>query len=179
MRKYVLSAAILLSYLPADAVDGFDMPGFDYNNFNADSTFVCRDSCGGDPRCQGWTWVKPGIQGPSGHCWLKFKLPSLVKNNCCASGPRNFISASDLRAEDQTDRPGLDLSHGPMDSWNACQQACAGNAACSAWSWVRPGGQGPRGQCWLKSAVPNPVSNALVISGVKYRPPSVIIDENP
>ena len=97
MRKYVLTVALLLSYLPAHGVDGFNMPGLDYANFKADTSFICRDSCGGDTRCQGWTWVRPGIQGPSGHCWLKFKLPALVKDNCCGSGPRNFISQSEMK----------------------------------------------------------------------------------
>jgi hypothetical protein len=30
------------------AVDGFDLPGSDYANFNASSAFVCRNTCGGD-----------------------------------------------------------------------------------------------------------------------------------
>jgi len=177
MHKFALSAALLLSYLPAFAVDGFNMPGLDYANFKADTSFICRDSCGGDTRRQGWTWVRPGIQGPSGHCWLKFKLPALVKDNCCSSGPRNFISQSEMKAEDHTDRPGLDYNHFALDSWSACRQACMGDGRCAAWSWVLPGVQGPRGQCWLRAKVPNPVSNASVVSGVKYVRPSVIIDD--
>src|SRR5262245_60502988 len=76
MHKFALSAALLLSYLPAFAVDGFNMPGLDYANFKADTSFICRDSCEGDTRCQGWTWVRPGIQGPSGLCWLKSSFRS-------------------------------------------------------------------------------------------------------
>jgi hypothetical protein len=93
MRTIFFSAALFLFYLPAGAVDGIDMPGFDYANFNADSLYVCRNSCGGDSKCQGWTWVKSGIQGPTGRCWLKYKLPALVKNSCCNSGPCQYISA--------------------------------------------------------------------------------------
>jgi hypothetical protein len=51
IRKYILSAAMLVSCLPAIAVDGFNMPGLDHANFNADTSFICRDSCGGDTRC--------------------------------------------------------------------------------------------------------------------------------
>jgi hypothetical protein len=63
MRNYFVSAVLLLSCLPTSGVDGFNQPGFDYDNFEADSFFLCRHSCGGDSRCQPWTWVKPGIQG--------------------------------------------------------------------------------------------------------------------
>lgn len=178
MRAYLISAVMLLAYLPAGAVDGIDMPGFDYANFDAESAPICRNSCGGDPKCQGWTWVKPGIQGRSGHCWLKFKLPSLVKNPCCNSGPRNFIAASDLRAEDHTDRPGFDYSNFDVVSWNACQGACGGDRKCAAWSYARAGVQGVQGRCWLKLQVPSPISNAGIISGVKFRPPAHIIDDN-
>jgi hypothetical protein len=178
MRNYLLSAALLLSLLPAFAADGFDMPGSDYANFNADSAFVCRNSCGGDSKCQGWTWVKPGIQGPGGHCWLKYKLPALVKDSCCNSGPREYISARDLKAEDRTDRPGFDYSNFEIDSWNRCERACADDQKCAAWSYARPGVQGPHARCWLKVQVPHPVGNPGVISGVKYRPPSVIIDDS-
>jgi hypothetical protein len=178
MRGYVLFAAMLLSYLAAYAVDGFNMPGLDYANFNADSSFICRDSCGGDSRCQGWTWVKPGIQGPSGHCWLKFKLPALVKDNCCSSGPRNFISQREMKAEARTNRPGLDYKHFDTDSWAACEKACAADTTCAAWSYVNPGIQGPRGRCWLKARVPNPVTDANVVSGVKYKPASVLFDNS-
>jgi hypothetical protein len=178
MRGYVLFAAMLLSYLAAYAVDGFNMPGLDYANFNADSSFICRDSCGGDSRCQGWTWVKPGIQGPSGHCWLKFKLPALVKDNCCSSGPRNFISQREMKAEARTNRPGLDYNHFDTDSWAACEKACAADTTCAAWSYVNPGIQGPPGRCWLKGRVPNPVTDANVVSGVKYKPASVLFDNS-
>lgn len=98
-----LAAVLMLLPLPAhavDAVDGFDMPGGDYSNFPAGSAFVCRNTCGGESRCQGWTWVKPGILGPTAHCWLKHALPSLVKNDCCISGSRDDISARDQELRD-------------------------------------------------------------------------------
>lgn len=176
MRTRLLSAAMLLSYLPVHAVDGFNMPGSDYDNFNADSAFVCRNTCGGDSRCQGWTWVKPGIQGPGGHCWLKFRIPTLVRDNCCSSGSHENISARDLKAEDHTNRPGLDYSNFQSSSWSECETACARDGNCAAWSYVRPGIQGPTGHCWLKRQVPHPVNDVGVISGVKFRARSVRID---
>lgn len=73
MLSRVLVAALMFVAMSAHAGDGFDMPGSDYANFNASSPFICRDSCGGDTRCQAWVWVKPGVQGPNAQCWLKDK----------------------------------------------------------------------------------------------------------
>jgi hypothetical protein len=176
MRLYLLSAAMLMFALPASSVDGFNLPGSDYANFNADSQFVCRNSCGGDSRCQAWTWVKPGIQGQTGRCWLKHRVPTLVRDNCCNSGSRENISARDLKAEDRTNRPGSDYKNFDIDSWKTCESACGQDQQCAAWTYVRRGVQGPRGRCWLKSKVPNPVGDANTVSGVKFRPRSVRID---
>src|ERR1700682_1768583 len=97
MRKFVLATVMTIFSGAAFAVDGTNLPGRDYANFPAPSAFVCRTSCGGESACQAYTWVKPGIQGPSGHCWLKSSLPAIVKDRCCDSGPRSFISKRDLR----------------------------------------------------------------------------------
>jgi hypothetical protein len=170
------AALFLLFPLPALAVDGFNLPGSDYANFNAGSPTVCRNTCGGDSRCQAWTWVKPGIQGPSGHCWLKHRLPTLVRDACCNSGSRENISKRDLKAEDRIDRPGLDYRNYPDDSWKTCESACAQDQRCAAWTYARAGLQGPRGHCWLKDGVPHPVDNPKTVSGVKFKPASVAID---
>lgn len=169
---------IALTMFPgsAFAVPGTNLPGKDYDHFDAPSAFVCRNSCGGDPRCQAYTWVKPGIQGPRGQCWLKHSEPNIVKDACCDSGPRRFISARDLKAEDKINRPGLDFKNFNTDSWKQCEAACAQNEICSSWSYVRPGVQGPTGRCWLKNRVARPVADANVISGVKFRPASVRFD---
>jgi PAN domain len=130
MCACLFAAALMLFSLPVYAgvgVDGFDTPGFDYDNFSASSAFVCRNTCGGDSRCQAWTWVKPGIQEQSGHCWLKDRQPDLVKNTCCVSGPRKFIEKVDVKAEDSIDRPGLDYQNFVTDSWENCEATCAGD----------------------------------------------------
>jgi hypothetical protein len=41
MRACLLLFMLLLGYLPVTAVDGFNLPGSDYANFNADSWWVC------------------------------------------------------------------------------------------------------------------------------------------
>lgn len=38
-----------------------------------------------------------------------------------------------------------------------------------AWTYARPGLQGPRGHCWLKTAVPRPLENKQAVSGVKFK----------
>ena len=176
MRIYVLAIVLTMFAGSAFAVDGTNLPGRDYANFPAPSAFVCRTSCGGESRCQAYTWVKPGIQGPTGHCWLKSSLPAIVRDPCCDSAPRRFISQRDLRAEDKINRPGSDFKNFVTNGWATCQAACAQDDICSSWSYVRPGVQGPAGRCWLKSVVARPVADGNVVSGVKFKPASVIID---
>ena len=64
MRNRFLFFIFTLFSGSAFAVDGVNLPGQDYANFDAPSAFVCRTTCGGESRCQAYTWVKPGIQGP-------------------------------------------------------------------------------------------------------------------
>lgn len=75
-------------------------------------------------------------------------------------------AASDL--EKGFDRPGSDYKNFPLDGGpERCQQACAEDPNCKAFTWVRPGVQGPQARCWLKGGVPSAVSNANCVSGVK------------
>ncbi len=172
MVKLLVACVTLLCSGVAWAVDGVNLPGRDYANFPAPSAFVCRTSCGGESQCQAYTWVKPGIQGPGGHCWLKNALPAIVKDPCCDSRPRNFIARSDLRAENAINRPGGDYRNYVTDSWKDCQAECEDGVSCSSWTYVRPGAQGPPGRCWLKRAVARPVADPNAISGVKFRQPA-------
>ena len=52
-----------------------------------------------------------------------------------------------------------------------CQNACAREARCQAYTWVRPGVQKPKAVCWLKDGVPSPTRNADCVSGVKWSLP--------
>lgn len=59
----------------------------------------------------------------------------------------------------------FDLS---KDDPGLCQDACARDPKCKAWTYVKPNTtQGPRPRCWLKYDVPSPKSNTCCISGVK------------
>jgi hypothetical protein len=66
----------------------FDRPGSDYRDVEmtgADPT-PCQEACVGDAHCRAWTFVKPGVAGPAGHCWLKFEAPAGASRPCCVSG---------------------------------------------------------------------------------------------
>jgi hypothetical protein len=169
---------VVLAMLPGlvFAADGINMPGKDYANFNAPTWSSCRDTCAGESECQAYTWVKPGIQGPSGRCWLKSAVPPIVRDACCVSSSRQRISERDVKAEGKINRPGMDFKNFTTNSWKTCEATCTENDVCRAWTYVHPGVQGPTGRCWLKNRVARPVADANTDSGVKYKPASVPFD---
>jgi hypothetical protein len=173
MRTLLAAMLMLLWAAPAPAVD---MPGNDYTSFDAPSAIACRNSCGGDSKCQAFTWVKPGIQGASGRCWLKDPVPRAVANDCCQSGTHRSMSAASMKPENGVDRPGSDFKNFDTPSPASCENACASEAACRSWTFVSKGVQGPNAKCWLKNAVAPPVPNPKMISGVKFKGVSVRID---
>lgn len=66
------------------------------------------------------------------------------------------------------DRPGMDyrtfdIQGGPR----ACQNACFNSGRCVAWTYVRPGYQGPYARCWLKTDVPPGIPSACCVSGIR------------
>ena len=69
------------------------------------------------------------------------------------------------------DMPGKDYRNVALnDNGNApaaCESLCAQEAQCKAWSWVKPGIQGPKAMCWLKNEIPPRVSNPNTASGLK------------
>jgi hypothetical protein len=67
-----------------------DRPGHDYKSFDLveGRPELCRDACAKDPACKAYTYVKPGIQGDTAHCWLKNAASAPVQAPCCASGAR-------------------------------------------------------------------------------------------
>ena len=71
-----------------------------------------------------------------------------------------------------TNRPGLDYKNFELTEARPelCQQACADDPNCKAFTYVKPGVQGPRARCWLKSAVPEAGPGDCCVSGVKTTP---------
>ena len=67
------------------------------------------------------------------------------------------------------DRPGGDYRSFELefDAPGLCAGQCAQEAQCRAWTYVKPGVQGPKARCWLKSVVPPAVAGAaFAISGL-------------
>ena len=67
------------------------------------------------------------------------------------------------------DRPGADYYSFDLvtPDANTCRAVCENDSQCQAFSYVRPGIQGPRARCWLKSAAPNRVGSGCCISGAR------------
>lgn len=72
--------------------------GYDYRSFDVPSSdvAVCRRACVDEDRCQAWTYVEPGIQGPLARCSLKDSVPQRTQNECCTSGVKGEDSAAAL-----------------------------------------------------------------------------------
>ena len=62
--------------------------GQDYRNFDLaqPQPELCQSECAKDAKCKAYTYVKPGLQGPKAHCWLKSGVPSSQPDSCCVSG---------------------------------------------------------------------------------------------
>jgi hypothetical protein len=75
--------------------------------------------------------------------------------------------------ESETNRPGSDYNSfylGGNDPPASCEDACARDPRCMAWTYVQPNtGQGPLPRCWLKKAVPRSKRDAKCVSGYKLR----------
>ncbi len=72
-------------------------------------------------------------------------------------------------AEPNTNRPGKDYKNFDLEAPKPklCMAACEKDPKCRAYTYVKPGVQGEKARCWLKSAVPEPKKNKCCISGVK------------
>lgn len=54
-----------------------------------------------------------------------------------------------------------------FDAPALCAGQCAQEGQCRAWTYVKPGVQGPKARCWLKNVVPAPTRDGNVISGLR------------
>jgi len=86
-----------------------------------------------------------------------------------ATSPSLRVDAPAVHLEPGTNRAGGDFATVPMaddDTAQACLQACQGNAACKAFTYVRAGIQGPHPMCYLKNAAPRAVKDNCCTSAV-------------
>lgn len=162
---------------PPGAFAGVNLPGADYNDFDlpAANPKLCSDNCAGDPACQAWTYVNPGIQGAQARCYLKNAIPAQVANSCCISGVKLPPPPPPLPpgAQFNKDRPGGDYSDFDLPAANPtlCFNSCQADGACLAWTYAKPGAVGPSPHCYLKNPAPAAVDNPCCISGAKAAPP--------
>jgi hypothetical protein len=149
-------------------------PGSNLRNFSAAGVVSCSKACNRDAACQAFTY-----QTSTGRCWLKGYQAPAVAESGVTSGVKRIN-------EFFTDRPGSDYMNVDV-GLNAqgvinrpdpreCQALCANQVDCYAWSYVNPvhdavwvDDPAPAGghwqpivvsnpHCWLKNAVPAPVT---------------------
>ena len=181
----IIAAVLCLSWCatPANVAfadqtreDNIDRPGGDFRNFPVNrpppgsfgtEVDICRGNCERDGNCKAWTLVRAGLQGPQARCWLKNVIPAATFNGCCTSGVPMRVF------EPNIDRPGGDFRNFDLAAANPnlCKAACDGDGQCQAWTFVRPGVQGPKARCWLKFFVPTAFTNNCCTSGVRFNQP--------
>lgn len=68
--------------------ENIDRRGDDYTSWILPRPLwdLCRSICKRDDRCDAWTYVKPGVQGPEARCWLKKGPGTPTPSDCCVSG---------------------------------------------------------------------------------------------
>lgn len=74
------------------------------------------------------------------------------------------------------DLPGQDFNNFDLGRsyWGDCKEACKADQRCYAGTYVKPGFQGPKPRCWLKSGIPNRVKNVCCSSGITRHLPQRI-----
>ena len=143
--------------------------GIDYSNFNLSSALpdLCLAACAKDSKCKAYTYVKPGIQGAQAKCWLKSGRPTASSDTNCTSGIKT--DKVTVSSETNINRGGSDYKNFNLSQAlpDLCLAACAKEANCKAYTYVKPGVQGAQAKCWLKSGVPAASSSTNCVSGVK------------
>lgn len=88
-------------------------------------------------------------------------------------GMSSISAAGAVLVEPGADRAGSDYRNFEVGNADLrdqpeliCQTACQKDAQCRAWTYVKPGVQGPKARCWLKTAVPAVRANNCCVSGV-------------
>lgn len=159
--------------LPPGAQNNRDRFGSDYASFPVPSgqAMECFNACQGDPNCRAWSLLR----GTTARCFLKNPAPPPTVNNCCISGvkaapPPPPPPETGGPFELNVNRPGgdyIDFASGGAHTALLCLAACQSQPACKAWTYVKPGFDGPQSHCYLKSMVPPAEVNNCCVSGVK------------
>lgn len=83
-------------------------------------------------------------------------------------GCLSALTLAEITQEKGTDRPGMDIKNILLDTPDPslCGQACLDTEGCKAYTYVQPGVQDTKANCWLKNEVPDPVPRDDCVSGV-------------
>jgi hypothetical protein len=165
------SSADVLLLSPGEQEWNIDRPGMNLRAaipLSKADPDLCRNECTKEPGCSAWTYVHPGVLGPSAMCWLKSGVPAPVPSGNHVSGTYNKLSADlfvDRPGADITGIPLSSLPSPPVPSSDPCREACSSLPYCVAYTVAAPAVQGASAMCWLKWGVPAPVPNANTVSG--------------
>lgn len=156
----------------ARAQVGFDRYGGDYASFTVRSgdPAVCSARCDRDSHCRAWSFSYPAGDHPA-ECWLKNQVPPRVEDSMSVSGVRGsgVIEPRHGYREFSIDRPGGDYRRFTVAAsamGETCKSVCDAESQCRAWTYVRPGYDGPQAQCHLKNRLKPPRHKPCCISGV-------------
>lgn len=72
-----------------------------------------------------------------------------------------------MTMEGNTNFYGRDYTHLNGLTMDECREACRKDNRCKAYTWVKPGVQGPASFCWLKHSVPPKSRDTNCVSGLK------------
>jgi len=132
---------------------------------------ACAARCERETRCRAWSFSYPRTVTPAPTCWLKSEVPPRVENSCCVSGVKGagVLEPRSGAVEFAIDRIGGDyrsFETPPNPTGKACADACEAETRCRAWTYVRPGYEGPTARCFLKDRLTRPRRKPCCISGV-------------
>lgn len=190
LRVLLLMVLILVRAEPgaaANSTEASDISSFlsdtnlygqDYRSFDVSGQLLCRNACLEEARCKAWTYVRPSIQGPTGKCWLKDRVPTEMADTCCISGVKKMLprvartespkiqSAATTTFLTNTILYGQEYRSVDTRSPFLCRNACLEDDRCKAWTFARLGNRGA-GTCSLKDGVPSKTAHTCCVSGVK------------
>jgi len=181
---FLLVASLNATYIGCfkDAGDPNGLKGRDLNKFFMRSSDMTIEKCINACKKRGFKYA--GVQyyswcfcdnnygkyGPSNNCHTK-----CVGNNnqICGGEWANSIysttKSNTNNIEFNIDRPGSDYKSFDLkiNNFLLCKDACENDKKCKAWTYVKPGIQGPNAKCWLKNSIPTPYHNPNTISGIQ------------